>query len=545
MTGNDQKMPSRSGRWLRRTLTKTKDVESQQSSRLNSISCVDNAQSAPYQILYAEPGISQVFEEVSPDLGIHPSGLAAPSLAPSPDVPQAPCGLQQQSHPEVTLLHPSRPVLPTRNSSVYFTPCDIYAADPNIHSDSIYSNDDAAYSRSSLASSTPSVFQYLKTLPTSTPKRSGTYNPWTLVKAGWHKFTSVFNPQCFWKMIDMREIFFPFTWKRYITLAIIALIIGGLVATELFFHWMTAAMAITRSNMLPVLVLVLALEPSMIVIILIFAKIPDLDSSNVPTTKTEKVSDIEAQNGILSNVVTPAADHRTALVVPCYNSDHDAVLRVLASAYPHFRPRDIFIVDNARSMHPKDNVFREFIHSQHEEINYIWSTVGSKNYAQLVGAVAAEHHEFIMTVDDDVCIPASFRPPIHKINDVMKGPTFWGAITIPLYKQLYYFVSVIGAIRALVFYIGGHKLPLTAKQMIEAGDERVLWLDPRWATNKAFIADEGVALRSAKEGANDCAAAKTETDTKTTSVIINEKEMLPSLITPWPEMYDLGRDRIN
>ena len=124
-------------------------------------------------------------------------------------------------------------------------------------------------------------------------------------------------------------------------------------------------------------------------------------------------------------------------------------------------------------------------------------------------------------------------------------PTFWGAITIPLYKQLYYFVSVIGAIRALVFYIGGHKRPLTAKQMIAAGDERVLWLDPRWATNKAFLADEGVALRSAKDGANNCATTKLATDPKLTTPVINEKEILPSLITPLPEMYDSGRDRIN
>ena len=325
----------------------------------------------------------------------------------------------------MTLLHPPRPVLTARNSSSYFTPCDIYSADPDVHTASVYSNDDATSSRSSLASSTPSGFQHLTTSPTSTNKRSWTINPWTLLKADWRSLTSVFDPQCFWKMIDMREIFFPFTWKRYIALTVIALIIGGLVVTEIFFHWMTSAMAITRQNMLPVLILVLGLEPIMIVIILTCAKIPDMDSSNTPTTKTEKIPDIEAQSDMLSDEVPPtAADNRTALVIPCHDSDHEAIIRVLASAYPHFRPCDIFIVDNARSMHPKDNVFREFIHNQHAEINYIWSPVGSKNYAQLVGAVAAEHHEFIMTVDDDVCIPASFRPPIHKINDTMKGVGF-------------------------------------------------------------------------------------------------------------------------
>lgn len=556
-------------------------------------------------------------------------------------------------------------------------------------------------------------------------------------------------------MIDMREIFFPFTWKRYITLTVIAAVIGGIVVTELFFHWMTAAMAITRQNMLPVLVLVLGLEPIMIVIILMCAKIPNLDTSDAPTTTTtEKPLDIEAQGDMLSNEMTRTNDHRTALVIPCHNSDQDAVLRVLASAYPHFRPCDIFIIDNARSMHPKDNAFREFIHAQHEEINYIWSPVGSKNYAQLVGAVAAEHHEFIMTVDDDVCIPASFRPPIHKINDVMKGvgfplkatnaagevsfgmvawqdceyrmagltklaeeqicggalfphgagwfceretmidlisnyhsldfiaedvntglsmmkmekrigfdaacvletevpttvfgtglnwyhqrvrswemgrhgrllafldrfflslnglrnpiailarkfilfysvaciivdwvripvivtmgangaywrqagllslvsifpilwfkyvscrrrpdlqPTFWGAITIPVYKQLYYLVSIVGAVRALVFYIGGHKLPLTAKQMIEAGDERVLWLDPRWATNKAFLADEGVALRAAKEGgAKD--GADSNSAPKLETLVVTETAIIPPLITLLPETHAPRRDRVD
>jgi cellulose synthase/poly-beta-1,6-N-acetylglucosamine synthase-like glycosyltransferase len=549
-------------------------------------------------------------------------------------------------------------------------------------------------------------------------------------------------------MIDMREIFFPFTWKRYITLTAVALVIAGIVVTEHFFHWMTAAMAITKRNMLPVLILVLGLEPIMITIILIFAKIPDLDTSDIATTGTEKTSDLEAQGDMSSDGMTSKNDHRTALVIPCHNSDHDAMLRVLASAYPHFRPCDIFIIDNARAMHPKDNAFREFIHSQHEDINYIWSPVGSKNYAQLVGAVAAENHEFIMTVDDDVCIPASFRPPVHKINDVMKGvgfplkatnadgkvsfgmvawqdceyrmagltklaeegicggalfphgagwfceretmvdlisnyhsldfiaedvntglsmmrmkksigfdatcvletevpttvfgkglnwyhqrvrswemgrhgrllafldrfffslngltnpiailaqkfilfysiaciivdwvripvivtmgangaywrqagllslvsifpilwfkyvscrrrpdlqPTFWGAITIPLYKQLYYFVSVIGGIRALVFYIGGHKRPLTVKQMIKTGDERVLWLDARWGTNKGFLADEGVALRAAKEGvavARDCADGGSGVGL--TSPFTDEKNIIPSPTASSLQMY--------
>ncbi|KAK1047283.1 hypothetical protein LTR74_017794 [Friedmanniomyces endolithicus] len=750
MTVDEQERRSRPGRWMRRAFTRTRHVESQQSSRLGSVTFANEAQPVQYEILVTEPEGAEtelptpqvitprvsedVLDELC-DLGSLSGGLMIPGL-PSPTISPVLFGLQQKPPPETNLLEPPRPVLIAKNSDAYFTPCDIYAAD--IHGGDIYGNEDAAYSSTSLASSTPSGARPLTASPTSTRKRSRALSLRTRLKAGWQSFTNCFDPQCFWKMIDLREIFLPFTWKRYITLSVIALLVGAIIVTDHFFHWISAAMVITRRNMLPVLVLVIGLEPIMIIIILMFAKIPDLDTADASPTETEKTSDIEAQAGMLSDKASSKTDNRTALVIPCHNSDHEAMLRVLASAYPHFRPCDIFVIDNGRSMHPKDNVFREIIHSQHEDINYIWSPVGSKNYAQLVGAVAAEHHEFIMTVDDDVCIPASFRPPVHKINDVMKGvafplkatnaagkdceyrmagltklveeeicggslfphgagwfceretmidlisnyhsldfiaedvntglslmrmkkrvgfdatciletevpttvfgkglnwyhqrvrswemgrhgrllaffdrllfsfnglrnpiailaqkfilfysiacvivdwvrvpvivtmgangaywrqagllslvscfpilwfkyvscrrrpdlqPTFWGAVTIPLYKQLYYLVSVIGGIRALVFYIGGHKRPLTVKQMISSGDERVLWLDPRWATNKGFLADEGETLRWAKEIVDDSAIP--ETDGKTNLLVIDEKnaDVLPTALASLSPTY--------
>lgn len=298
MTSSGRETCSEPNHWLRRALHRTRDVESQQISSSDSVNCIDAGQSIPRQFLDAEAKNIPVLEEALVDVDTASSGLVGLSLTSSPDFTQSSFGLQQQPHPEVTLLHPPRPVLTARHSSAYFTPCDIYGADPGTHTDSIYSNDDAASSRSSLASSTASGFQHLTAPATSTQKRSYTFNPWTLLKTGWRRFTSVFDPQCFWKMIDMREIFFPFTWKRYITLAIIAAVIGGIVVTELFFHWMTAAMAITRKNMLPVLVLVLGLEPIMIVIILMCAKIPNLDTSDAPPSTTEKPLDIEAQGNV-------------------------------------------------------------------------------------------------------------------------------------------------------------------------------------------------------------------------------------------------------
>jgi hypothetical protein len=92
-----------------------------------------------------------------------------------------------------------------------------------------------------------------------------------------------------------------------------------------------------------------------------------------------------------------------------------------------------------------------------------------------------------------------------------------------------------------VFYIGGHKRPLTVKQMIEVGDERVLWLDPRWTANKGFLADEGIALRLAKEdGVIQDGAEKLEdanAAVRVTPVVVKEDDVLPLSIAVLPQKY--------
>lgn len=733
---------ARPGRWFPRWTKKTTDVESQRRSSLSSPSHGPVIVADDSQILQHQPQ-DKSFAGHEEAKGPKSKG---PHINVSEDVscdPNNPSGSSShfQGHssptpPPVSLfLEAPRPALLPKNSSAYYQPLDIYRAAINTDKDAAnysHTNDspsssyDSLQTASSIASKGQPLARRSSTEWPTTPecKRSRMSNPWTLSKWCWEYFTSVFDPKCFWNMLDMREIFLPFTWKRYSVLTVIAGLIATLWVTNHYTHWIYKSMAITRSNMLPVLIIVLGLEPIMITIILIFAKIPDLDPEQMvaPPVETEKTVDIEAQAGELSHGASELTHnkHRTALVIPCHNSDQVAMLRVLKSAYPHFRPCDIFVVDNSRSMHPKDSVFRDFIREQSPEINYIWSPVGSKNYAQLVGAVAAEHHEFIMTMDDDVELPPSFRPPIHKINNTMKGvgfplkatnaagevsfgmvawqdceyrmagltklaeeeicggaafphgagwfceretmidlisnyhsldfiaedvntgialmrmkkllgwdsscvletevpttvfgkglnwyhqrvrswemgrhgrllaffdrlffswngltsptaiiaqkfiliysiacilvdwiripvfatmflngdfwrqamllslvsilpilwfkyvscrrrpdlqPTLHGALTIPLYKQMYYLVSVVGGIRALVYYIGAHKRPLTVKQMIAAGDERIVWLDPRWATNKAYLADEGEALRAKKAAENEAVRAPVE-----------------------------------
>ena len=71
----------------------------------------------------------------------------------------------------------------------------------------------------------------------------------------------------------------------------------------------------------------------------------------------------------------------------------------------------------------------------------------------------------------------------------------WAVFTYPLYKQAYAVVSVWGAVRAITYYMAGHKKPLSVKQMVERGDERVFWLDERFEGNPGWLADEGEIVR--------------------------------------------------
>ncbi|KAG5742516.1 hypothetical protein H9Q73_014466, partial [Fusarium xylarioides] len=82
----------------------------------------------------------------------------------------------------------------------------------------------------------------------------------------------------------------------------------------------------------------------------------------------------------------------TAFVIPCHNSDRAALRKVIESAYPHSRPQDIFIIDNGRSRHPQGLSFRHWLKNLHPELVYIWSPIGSKNAAQLVGSLAAKNY---------------------------------------------------------------------------------------------------------------------------------------------------------
>jgi hypothetical protein len=208
-------------------------------------------------------------------------------------------------------------------------------------------------------------------------------------------------------------------------LLIIAGIIAGIIVSNHYTHWIDKSLKITRSYMLPVLIISVCAEPIVTLIVLLMAKLPDISKEQVDLVMRRE-GDIEG--AINEKFQVPQGPFETALVIPCHDTDHTAMRTTIDSALPHFRPEDIYIVDNGRSKYPShpDGNFREYIHSIHPDIVYLWSPIGSKNAAQLVGALAARNrgYKYIMTVDDDVCIPKNYISPTEMIDDKFKAVAF-------------------------------------------------------------------------------------------------------------------------
>lgn len=232
------------------------------------------------------------------------------------------------------------------------------------------------------------------------------------------------HPRSIMDLLDCRPWFYPITPKKYLVLFLAVCAIAGIVVSEIYFHWIEKSLAITRSYMLPVLIISVCAEPVMIMIILPVAKVPDIPQAEIDAIMGKENADVDTEQRAESK--RPEGPFETALIIPCHDTDTEAIRKTLESAFPSFRPRDMFIVDNGRSRYPEHPTcnFRAYIRSIHPDIVYIWSPIGSKNAAQFVGALAAKDYKYIFTVDDDVCIPKNFSPATEMIDDKFKAVAY-------------------------------------------------------------------------------------------------------------------------
>ena len=56
------------------------------------------------------------------------------------------------------------------------------------------------------------------------------------------KIFSHVHPRTIWQMIDIREVFWPFTWKKYIILFIVAALAVGVAISDHYFGWIKKSM---------------------------------------------------------------------------------------------------------------------------------------------------------------------------------------------------------------------------------------------------------------------------------------------------------------
>jgi cellulose synthase/poly-beta-1,6-N-acetylglucosamine synthase-like glycosyltransferase len=176
--------------------------------------------------------------------------------------------------------------------------------------------------------------------------------------------------------------------------------------------------------MFPVLITTVCAEPAITFVILMIAKIPKISKYELSRIMNEEDENLESYS--LEKRKIPLGPFETALVIPCHNTDESTIRTTIDSALPHFRAQDIFIVYNGPTRYPKHPTcnFRSYIRSIHPDIVYIWSPIGSKNAAQFIGTLAAKDYKYIMTVDDDVCIPKNYYIPKEMIDDKFKAVAY-------------------------------------------------------------------------------------------------------------------------
>jgi len=98
--------------------------------------------------------------------------------------------------------------------------------------------------------------------------------------------------------------------------------------------------------MLPVLIISVCAEPCITFVILLVGKLPDIPKHEVDLLMERQI--VDAENAVHTEKLPPGP-FETALVIPCHDTDEGAMRTTLDSAFPHFRPQDIYIVDNGRS----------------------------------------------------------------------------------------------------------------------------------------------------------------------------------------------------
>lgn len=195
-------------------------------------------------------------------------------------------------------------------------------------------------------------------------------------------------------ILDPREIVFPMTARK----AAIWATYAGTAALVYQFAIKKIIEEGLDFNSVPVEAVLFGFEP--------LANIGNLLLSKYSAQPTASVEFSEKQKEMAKEI---------GLIIPCHNSA-DVIEKTLNSCLVHFKPEQIFVVDNGDSENPTDAT-PEIVKNVDRNINYRWSSVGNKTIAQYIGAKAAKDFKYVMTIDDDVSLPEVFNFATDSLDD--------------------------------------------------------------------------------------------------------------------------------
>lgn len=101
-------------------------------------------------------------------------------------------------------------------------------------------------------------------------------------------------------------------------------------------------------------------EPAVTLLQMLVTHYPALDFTAKPHSQTDSDSDttdehVEVEMEVHSETVsTPGNSQELALIIPCHNSAK-FIAKTIKAALLHFKPQQIFIMDNGRASSPTDN----------------------------------------------------------------------------------------------------------------------------------------------------------------------------------------------
>lgn len=226
----------------------------------------------------------------------------------------------------------------------------------------------------------------------------------------WKLIRSIFNITPIYKPITQIRLL---VWSGYLVISIYLLILQiYLNSSKHIIKWLD-------NNVIPLSIAIYMLEP--------FVLFMQISISRYPQFLT------------LARVVYPTeqSTYDTVVLIPCHNAikyseDINNFTKVLQSACEHFKPENIFIIDNGSknrvSVHTKKVAF-----DVSPQINYLRYRYSNRSVALWQGVkyimrISEPHIKHVLIIDSNVIVPQNY-----KINRLLLTDEQVGGLIYPLY----------------------------------------------------------------------------------------------------------------